>query len=144
VTQAYLLLVEDRAQDELLIKRGLKKGGLKLDIRVAHDGLQAIDILFPATFDNAAPRPPLLILLDIKLPKLNGLEVLKRIRQHPDTCYAPVIMLSSSDDERDLRAAYQNGANSYLRKSVSAQRLNDALAALVTYWCGFHEQVGAE
>jgi DNA-binding NarL/FixJ family response regulator len=53
-------------------------------------------------------------------------------------------MLSSSDDERDLRAAYQNGANSYLRKSVSAQRLNDALAALVSYWCGFHEQVGAE
>ncbi len=142
MTQPYLLLVEDRSKDELLIVRGLKKAGLEAEIRVARDGLQAVDMLFPETGDKPADVLPLLILLDIKLPKLDGLEVLKRIRQHPDSACIPVIMPSSSDDAQDLRNACRLGANSYLRKPVSAQPLNDALSALVGYWCEFHEQAG--
>ncbi len=141
--QACLLLAEDRPKDELLIARGLSRPGIPLDITVARDGRQVLDILFPHGEEQAAALRPALVLLDIKMPKMNGLEVLKRIRQHPDTWCVPVVMLSSSDDARDMSEACRLGANSYLRKSVSADRLNGALHALVTYWVGYHEQINA-
>ncbi len=140
MSDPYLLLVEDRPKDELLIVRGLKKAGLDIEIRVARDGMQALEVLFPGGAEQPAAPRPALALMDIKLPKLNGLKLLQRIREHSDTCCLPVVMLSSSDDDRDMREACRLGANSYLRKTVSADRLNNALQALVTYWFGFHEQ----
>ncbi len=144
MSEPCFLLVEDRPKDELLIVRGLKKAGLTADIQVARDGTQVIEMLFPDGEEQPAAIRPMMVLLDIKLPKMNGLEVLKRIRRHPDTCCVPVVMLSSSDDARDMRDACRLGANSYLRKSVSADRLNGALQALVAYWFGFHEQIRRE
>ena len=143
MNEPYLLLVEDRPKDELLIVRGLKKAGLPVPVVVARDGLQAVEQLFPGDGAEAASCLPLLVLMDIKLPWLSGLDVLQRIREHPATRCIPVVMLSSSDDARDLRQTCRLGANSYLRKSVSADRLNGALQALVTYWFEYHEQVPA-
>lgn len=136
----YMLLVEDKPKDEILILRGLKKAGFKGEIRVARDGVQALDVLYEGNYAAVPATLPRLILLDIKLPKLSGLEVLERIREHEATGCVPVIMLSSSDVPRDLRRSCELGANSYIRKSTSAQRLNDALAALLRYWIEFHEQ----
>src|ERR1700729_1510198 len=106
-----ILLVEDDPDHELLTIRALKKSNIANDIRVARDGEEAINLLFS---DDAIQ--PQVILLDLKLPKVDGLEVLRRIRENDSTRMLPVVVLTSSDEERDVVRSYQLGGNSYIRK----------------------------
>ena len=109
-----ILLVEDDPDHELLTIRALKKSNIANDVRIARDGAEAIDMLF-----GPEPIKPQVILLDLKLPKVEGLEVLRRIREAPETKMLPVVVLTSSDEERDVVRSYQLGVNSYIRKPVN-------------------------
>lgn len=131
-----ILLVEDNADDELLTIRALKKSNFANEVVVARDGAEAIEILFsPGAEDGNNPRYlPELILLDLKLPKISGIEVLARIRQHERTKLLPVVVLTSSDEEKDIVASYGLGANSYVRKPVDFQKFIEAIQNLGLYW----------
>lgn len=126
-----ILLVEDNADDEQLTLRAMRQSEVPNIIRVARDGAEAIDHLFGA---SAGRRLPDLILLDLKLPKISGLEVLAKIRQEPSTKTLPVVVLTSSDEERDIVESYQLGANSYIRKPVDFDEFIDAVRQLGLYW----------
>ena len=126
----FVLLVEDNADDVTLMLRIFARTGLPGDDRVVvtRDGVEALDFLFPAGADHGrAARPlPRVIFLDLKMPRLDGLEVLRRVRADPRTRLVPVVMLTSSDEERDVTQSYQLGANSYIRKpEVSDPVLGD-------------------
>jgi len=108
-----ILLVEDNPRDEALTLRALKKSNIVNDIAVVRDGVEALDY-----FSDENNLLPQLVLLDLKLPKIDGLEVLKRIRAEPRTSLLPVVILTSSKEEQDLLQSYKNGANSYVRKPV--------------------------
>lgn len=125
-----ILLVEDSADDEQLTLRAMRQSEVPNIIRVARDGAEAIEHLFGAT----SRRLPDLILLDLKLPKVNGLEVLQKIRQEPSTRALPVVVLTSSDEERDIVESYNLGANSYIRKPVDFDEFIDAIKQLGLYW----------
>ncbi|HTE43567.1 MAG TPA: response regulator [Steroidobacteraceae bacterium] len=128
------LLVEDNPDDEELTLRSLKHCKLANDVIVARDGVEALAILHG---DAHAPVPksrPALVLLDLKLPKLDGLAVLKRIREHPHTHDLPVVVLTSSTEESDILATYDLGANSFVRKPVNADDFSRATAQLGLYW----------
>lgn len=127
----HILLVEDNPDDELLAMRALKKNNILNEVRVAHDGAEALDYLEGLNGDEALPE---LILLDLQLPKVNGLEVLKAIRQNPRTQLLPVVILTSSDEEKDLISSYQLGANSYIRKPVDFTQFVEAVQQLGIYW----------
>ena len=131
-----ILLVEDNPDDELLALRALKKSGVPNEVVVARDGVEALDYLFArgphAGRDTSAM--PRLILLDLKLPKVDGLEVLRRIRASERTRLLPVVMLTSSAEERDLLQSYSLGANSYVRKPVSFTEFVEAARQLGVYW----------
>ena len=129
-----ILLVEDDPDHELLTIRALKKSNIANDIRVARDGEEAIDMLFGA---NAIK--PQVILLDLKLPKVEGLEVLRRIRESDLTRMLPVVVLTSSDEERDLVRSYQLGVNSYIRKPVNFTDFAEATRQLGMYWLVLNE-----
>lgn len=126
-----ILLVEDNADDEQLTLRAMRQSEVPNIIRVARDGAEALDHLFGA---SAGRRLPDLILLDLKLPKISGLEVLAKIRQEPSTKTLPVVVLTSSDEERDIVESYQLGANSYIRKPVDFDEFIDAVRQLGLYW----------
>lgn len=126
-----ILLVEDNADDEQLTLRAMRQSEIPNIIRVARDGAEAIDHLFGA---NAGRRLPDLVLLDLKLPKISGLEVLERIRKEPSTKTLPVVILTSSDEERDIVESYHIGANSYIRKPVDFDEFIDAVKQLGLYW----------
>ena len=123
-----ILLVEDDPDHELLTIRALKKSNIANDIRVARDGEEAINILFK---ENMRPQ---VILLDLKLPKVEGLEVLRRIRETEATRMLPVVVLTSSDEERDVVRSYQLGVNSYIRKPVNFNDFAEATRQLGMYW----------
>jgi CheY-like chemotaxis protein len=106
-----ILLVEDNADHEVLTIRALKKARVMNDIVVAHDGAQALEMLFGKP-GEPPPANPELVLLDLKLPKVDGLEVLERMRANPLTRLVPVVVLTSSDEEKDVMASYRLGANS--------------------------------
>ena len=125
-----ILLVEDNADDEQLTLRAMRQSDVPNIIRVARDGAEAVDQLFGP---NAA-RLPDLILLDLKLPKISGLEVLQRIRAEDKTKALPVVVLTSSDEERDIVESYNLGANSYIRKPVDFDEFIDAVRQLGVYW----------
>lgn len=129
-----ILLVEDDPDHELLTIRALNKSNIANDVRVARDGAEAIDLLFGPT-----PIKPQVILLDLKLPKVEGLEVLRRIRESPETRMLPVVVLTSSDEERDLIRSYQIGVNSYIRKPVSFTDFAEATRQLGMYWLVLNE-----
>ncbi|MBB5055825.1 CheY-like chemotaxis protein [Granulicella aggregans] len=129
-----ILLVEDDPDHELLTIRALKKSNIANDIRVARDGEEAIEMLFGA---NAIK--PQVILLDLKLPKVEGLEVLRRIRESDLTRMLPVVVLTSSDEERDLVRSYQLGVNSYIRKPVNFTDFAEATRQLGMYWLVLNE-----
>lgn len=129
-----ILLVEDDPDHELLAIRALRKSNIANDIRVARDGEEAIGLLFG---ENAIS--PQVILLDLKLPKLDGLEVLRRIREGEATRYLPVVILTSSDEERDLVRSYQLGVNSYIRKPVNFNDFAEATRQLGMYWLVLNE-----
>ena len=125
-----ILLVEDNADDEQLTLRAMRQSDIPNIIRVARDGAEAIDYLFGAT----AGRLPDLVLLDLKLPKISGLEVLQRIRAEDHSKALPVVILTSSDEERDIVKSYNLGANSYIRKPVDFDEFIDAVRQLGLYW----------
>lgn len=129
-----ILLVEDDPDHELLTIRALKKSNIANDIRIARDGQEAIDLLF-----GEDPISPQVILLDLKLPKLDGLEVLRRIREGESTRFLPVVVLTSSDEERDVVRSYQLGVNSYIRKPVNFTDFAEATRQLGMYWLVLNE-----
>jgi CheY-like chemotaxis protein len=129
-----ILLVEDDPDHELLTIRALKKSNIANDIRVARDGEEALGLLF----GEDAIRPQV-ILLDLKLPKVDGLEVLRRIRQSDATRLLPVVVLTSSDEERDVVRSYQLGVNSYIRKPVNFTDFAEATRQLGMYWLVLNE-----
>ena len=136
-----ILLVEDNVQDELLILRNLRKANLANRIDVARDGQQALDYLFrEGEFaDRNGPDLPTVVLLDIGLPRLSGLEVLARLRADPRTELLPVVILTSSDDERDRLRSYENGCNSFVRKPVDFAEFAETVARLGIYWLATNE-----
>jgi two-component system response regulator len=131
-----ILLVEDNSDDEALTLRALKKNNIKNEIVVARDGVEALDYLF-ATGTHAGRDPsvmPHVVLLDLKLPRIDGLEVLKRMRANERTHLVPVVILTSSNEERDRIAGYGLGANSYVRKPVDFSQFVDSVRQLGLYW----------
>ena len=125
-----ILLVEDNADDEQLTLRAMRQSDIPNIIRVARDGAEALDKLFGVGQDYL----PDLVLLDLKLPKVNGLEVLQKIRANENTKTLPVVILTSSDEERDIVESYELGANSYIRKPVDFDQFIDAVRQLGLYW----------
>lgn len=128
-----ILLVEDNADDEELTLRSLKQCNLANEIVVARDGAEALDYLH----GDAVPKSrslPIVVILDLKLPKIDGLSVLKRIRDHSRTRSLPVVVLTSSCDDSDLIATYDLGGNSYVRKPVKLDDFTRATAQLGLYW----------
>src|SRR5262249_10126714 len=123
-----LLLVEDNPDDEALTLRAFRKHKLSNDVMVARDGVEAIEMLLGG---NPLPQ---VVLLDLKLPRLDGLEVLKRLRADERTKHLPVVVLTSSQEERDLVESYRLGANSYVRKPVDFAEFVDAVGHLGLYW----------
>jgi two-component system response regulator len=141
MTQKMILLVEDNPDDEALTLRALNKNRVANNIVVVRDGVEALDYLF-ASGSYAGRDPfelPQVILLDLKLPKVDGLEVLRRIRSDPRTHMLPVVILTSSREEQDLIQAYSNGANSYVRKPVDFNQFVEAIGQLGLYWLVLNE-----
>jgi len=131
-----ILLVEDNPDDEALTLRALRRSHLLNPIAVARDGVEALDFIFArAAYANRAAEPlPTLVVLDLKLPRLDGLGVLKVIRNDPRTRFLPVVILTSSQEERDLVSGYELGANSYVRKPVDFNEFLEAAKVLGIYW----------
>jgi len=126
-----ILLVEDNPDDVLLTKRAFTKNRIRNEVVVAVDGEQALQRLLP---DAGEPLRPALVLLDIKLPKIDGLEVLRRIRDDDRTRNLPVVVLTTSNEERDIVASYRLGANSFVRKPVVFEEFVSAVNTLGVYW----------
>ena len=131
-----ILLIEDNPDDEALTLRALKKSNILNEVVVARDGAEALDYLFcRGMHANREPqRLPELVLLDLKLPKVDGLEVLKQLRAEESTRRMPVVILTSSNEQRDIFASYDLGANSYIRKPVDFTQFTDAVRQLGVYW----------
>jgi len=136
-----LLLVEDNPDDEALTLRALRKYNLANEVVVARDGQEALDYLFgDGRFSGRdTSQLPQVILLDLKLPKVDGLQVLERLRAHPQTSRVPVVVLTSSNEERDLIRSYDLGANSYVRKPVNFEEFLEAARQLGLYWLVLNE-----
>ena len=141
MNQKMILLVEDNADDEALTLRALNKSKVANQIVVVRDGAEALDFLYcTGTYVERDPFDlPQVILLDLKLPKVDGLEVLRRIRSEPRTRMLPVVILTSSKEEQDMVNAYSSGANSYVRKPVDFNQFVDAIGQLGLYWLVLNE-----
>jgi len=136
-----ILLVEDNPDDEALTIRALKKNNIGNALAVVRDGAEALEFLFcTGIYTNRDPRDkPELILLDLKLPKVDGLEVLRRVRADQRTQLLPVVILTSSKEEQDLITSYELGANSYVRKPVDFVEFVEAVRQLGLYWLVLNE-----
>ena len=131
-----VLLVEDNPNDEELTLYALRKNNIANQIQVVHDGAEALEYLFctGAFADRQPNNLPKIILLDLKLPKVDGLEVLKKIRADANTRTIPVVVLTSSQEERDIVESYQLGVNSYIVKPVDFEQFNEAVRHMGLYW----------
>ena len=141
MAEKIILLVEDSPDDEALTLRALKTHNIVNKIVVARDGVEALDYLFGvgAHAGRDMDVMPQVVLLDLKLPKLDGLEVLKRLRADPRTVLLPIIILTSSKEEQDLINGYKQGANSYVRKPVDFEQFTKAIQQLKLYWLVINE-----
>jgi two-component system response regulator len=137
----FILLIEDNPDDELLTIQALKDSNISNDVIVARDGEEALDFLFGTGkyLGRDLTLLPQVTLLDIKLPKLDGLEVLQQIRANKNTKLLPVVMLTSSKEEQDLIHSYELGANSYIRKPVDFDQFTKAIQNLGLYWLVLNE-----
>lgn len=131
-----ILLVEDDPDDEALTIRALQKSNVANEVVVVRDGSEALDYLFGegAYADRDSGDPPQVVLLDLKLPKIDGLQVLRKVRADERTRLVPVVILTSSDEERDVIEGYRLGANSYVRKPVDFNDFSEAVGRLGLYW----------
>jgi CheY-like chemotaxis protein len=136
-----ILLVEDNPDDEALTLRALKKNNIRNEVVVAHDGVEALDYLFGtgAYAGRDTEILPMVILLDLKLPKIDGLQVLRRLRADECTKCTPVVVLTSSREEQDLINSYSFGCNSYIRKPVDFVQFVEAVRQLGLYWLVLNE-----
>ena len=137
-----ILLVEDNPDDEALTLRALKKNNIKNEVVVAHDGVEALDFLFGtgACAGRDMRVVPDVILLDLKLPKIDGLEVLRTMRKNESTRLLPVVVLTTSNEEQDKLKSYDLGANSFVRKPVDFQQFVEAVGQLGLYWLILNER----
>jgi two-component system response regulator len=138
---AAILLVEDNPDDVDLTLRALRKEGMTAEVAVVHDGVEALDyLLCRGRYEGRDPgRKPRVVLLDLKLPGLPGLDVLARLRADRRTSLLPVVVLTSSREESDVSASYALGANSYIRKPVDFDRFRESIRHIATYWLTLNE-----
>jgi two-component system response regulator len=136
-----ILVVEDNPDDEELTLRSLRRANIANDVVVARDGSDALDFIFgEGTHEGRdTTRMPAVILLDLKLPKLNGIDVLTRLRGDPRTRRIPVVVLTSSSEDEDMLRSYDSGANSYVRKPVAFNSFAEAVTQLGLYWVLLNE-----
>lgn len=141
MTGKIILLVEDNPDDVDLTIRALGKRNILNEVVIAHDGVEALDYLFcTGKYAGHDDRVlPTVVLLDLKLPKIDGLEVLRRIRANEKTKLIPVVILTSSKEEQDLITGYSNGANSFVRKPVEFNKFADAIQSMGLYWLVMNE-----
>jgi two-component system response regulator len=141
MTSRIILLVEDNPNDEALTLRALMKSGVTNRVVVAHDGAEALDYLFcTGNYAERAPADmPAVVLMDLNLPKIGGLEAVRRIRENAETKLLPVVILTSSDEEEDRLHGYEVGANSYVRKPVEFHKFVAAVQQLGLYWLLLNE-----
>lgn len=142
MSDKYILLVEDDPNDELLTLHSLEECRIRNKVIVTRDGAEALDYLFSqgAYAGKALPSLPQFVLLDLKLPKLNGLEVLEELRRQDRTKMLPVIIFTSSKEEKDMIKGYNLGANSYVRKPVDFTEFANAVKELDMYWMVLNER----
>lgn len=130
-----ILLIEDNPDDEALTLRAFSKNAIDNPVVIARDGVEAIEYLFGGAAGPGKPAPlPAVVLLDLKLPRIDGLEVLRRIRADEKTALLPVVVLTTSGERRDIEQAYQLGANSYIRKPIDYDKFVRSVGLIATYW----------
>jgi CheY-like chemotaxis protein len=136
-----ILLVEDNPDDEALAIRALKRHHISNDIVIARDGVEAIDYLFGTGMyaGRDVSNKPSVVLLDLKLPKIDGLEVLRRLREDARTRFLPIVVLTTSSEEQDVLNSYSLGCNSYIRKPVNFVQFSEAIRQLGMYWLLMNE-----
>lgn len=140
MTTNVILLVEDNPDDEALTQRALRKHNILNPIVVAHDGVEALDYIFrTGEYAERSPESPIVVLLDLKLPRLNGMDVLRRIRADEHTRLLPVVVLTSSSEDEDILQGYSLGANSYVRKPVDFGQFMHAVGLVGMYWLMVNE-----
>jgi CheY-like chemotaxis protein len=141
VNSKAILLVEDNQSDIELTKRAFEKGRVANELVVVEDGQEALDYLFGsgAYAGRGASSPPSLVLLDLKLPRISGLDVLRQIRGDSQTRRIPVVILTSSKEEQDVAASYDLGVNSYIRKPVDFKQFEESIRQLGLYWLVLNE-----
>lgn len=141
MSDGFILLVEDNPDDEALTRRALRKGKVAVDLVVVHDGAAALDYLLGTggCAGRDARAMPRVVLMDLHLPEVDGLEVLRRLRSDERTKVLPVVILSTSDDLGDVVDSYSLGANSYVCKPIGFSQLVDVLQQLVRYWLELNE-----
>lgn len=139
----YILLVEDQPDDAALARRALANIGFAGELVVAHDGIEAIDYLAGSSsrVTGDAANMPAVVLLDLQLPRIDGFEVLRRIRAHGKTSLLPIVVLTSSRDARDIAEAYRLGANSYVVKPVGFEHFSSVIAQIARYWLTLNQPV---
>jgi hypothetical protein len=136
LTNRPILLVEDNPMDLELTRRAFAKHRMTNPLLVARDGAEALAYI--PKWESGDPRP-VVILLDLKLPKVDGLEVLRQIKGHPDLSKVPVVVLTTSDEDRDIRTAYDLGANSYIVKPVDFDKFMDVASQIEVYWVALNQ-----
>lgn len=135
ITSCHILLVEDNVLDADLIKRALQKVEASINLEIASDGEEAVQYL--EKWEKGIPAP-IVILLDLKLPKISGLDVLKLLKTHPKYKLLPVVVLTSSNEMPDIQQAYDLGANSYILKAIDYDQFSNTISLIHRYWCGLN------